>query len=67
MGLFDILKASKEFDNAFNLVMHGGKDYYGDVDVQDSSRNLWCIRVRRTGDRGKYLKIDLKQVAQNKY
>ena len=64
MGIFDIFKDVKdfgtEFDKAFNFVMHDGKDYYGEVDVQDSSGTLWRIRVRRTGDRGRYLKINSK-------
>ncbi|MBW4562624.1 MAG: hypothetical protein KME32_16025 [Mojavia pulchra JT2-VF2] len=64
MGIFDIFKDVKdfgtEFDKAFNFVMHDSKDYYGEVDVQDSSGTLWRIRVRRTGDRGRYLKINSK-------
>ncbi|MBD2199748.1 MULTISPECIES: hypothetical protein [Calothrix] len=64
MGIFDIFKEVKEFgkdfDSVFNEVMHSGKEYFGDVCVQDISGNLWKIRVRHTGDRGRYLKIDSK-------
>ena len=64
MGIFDIFKDAKDFgrdfDNVFNEVMHSGKEYFGEVCVQDSSGNLWKIRIRHTGDRGRYLKIDSK-------
>jgi hypothetical protein len=68
MGIFKIFKEIKDFskdvDTVFNEVMHDGKEYFGEVSVQDSSGNLWYIKVRQTGDRGRYLKIYLKNGSQ---
>jgi hypothetical protein len=62
MGIFDIFKSGKEFardfDNIFNKFLHDGKEYFGEVLIQDNAGYLWKIRVRWTGDRGRYLKLD---------
>lgn len=61
MNFFEIYKIGKEitfiFDNICNELMHDGKRYLGEVIVQDSSGCLCEIKVRWTGDRGRYLKI----------
>lgn len=41
-------------------IAHGGKDRVGEVLIRDSSYCLWKIKVRITGNRGRYLKIKSK-------
>lgn len=38
-------------------VVHNGKEYLGEVFIQDSSGRLWKVKVRYTGHRQRYLKI----------
>ncbi|MBH8551694.1 hypothetical protein I8751_04745 [Nostocaceae cyanobacterium CENA357] len=59
--LFDFYKLAKEValdtHALLNRVRHDGKDYLGEVFVQDSYGCLWKIKVRYTGNRKRYLKI----------
>lgn len=37
-------------------IVHGGKNSYGEVKVKDKQNRLWKIKIRKTGNRGRYLK-----------
>lgn len=57
MGLYKLGKGTTEL---WNEIWHGGKDYLGEAKIQDSSGRLWEVKVRYTGNRGRYLKIKSK-------
>lgn len=69
-NIFDLYKGTKEIGNGvdklFNEIFHDGKDYLGEVFVQDNNGRLWEIKVRYTGDRGRYLKIKSKSSGSKK-
>lgn len=44
----------------FDNIVHAGKDRVGEVLIRDSSYRLWEVKVRVTGKRGRYLKINSK-------
>jgi hypothetical protein len=46
---------------------HDGKEKYGSVTIDDGNGGTWKIRVRWTGNRGNYLKIDSKDNHAIKY
>ncbi|MEH2330878.1 hypothetical protein [Nostoc sp.] len=53
LGKEIVQDASKLFDNT----RHSGKHYLGETVLCDSYNREWKIKVRRTGNRGRYLKI----------
>lgn len=69
-SIFGLYKGAKELSNGvdkfFNGIFHDGKDYLGEVFVQDNKGRLCEIKIRCTGDRGRYLKIISKSGSSKK-
>jgi hypothetical protein len=69
-NILGFYKNSKDLGNGvdklFNEIFHNGKDYFGEVFVQDNNGRLWEIKIRHTGDRGRYLKIKSKSNGSKK-
>lgn len=64
--IVQLYKLSKDAAGLWNEIWHGGKDYLGETKIQDSSGCLWEIKVRYTGNRGRYLKIKSKSDSNQK-
>jgi hypothetical protein len=56
-------KVGSQVKNIYDLVSQGGKDKVGSVLMRDSNGNLWEVKVRATGKRGRYIKITSKPKA----
>lgn len=59
-NLIAVYTVGKEGPKLWNEIHHGGKDDVGSVFMDDSSMSLWEVKVRITGNRGRYLKIKSK-------
>jgi hypothetical protein len=69
MNASDILTAYKLAEGAtkvWNEIWHGGKDFLGEVNIQDSSGCFWEVKIRNTGHRGRYLKLKSKSGSKGK-
>jgi hypothetical protein len=58
--LVTLYKLGNDASKLWNQIWHGGKDCLGELKIQDSSGCLWEIKVRYTGYRGRYLKLQSK-------
>jgi hypothetical protein len=64
--LITLYKLGNDASKLWNEIWYGGKDYLGELKIQDSSGCLWEIKVRYTGYRGRYLKLKYKSNDQRK-
>lgn len=48
---------AQDASKLFDYTRHSGKHYLGETVLCDSSNRKWKVKVRRTGNRGRYLKI----------
>lgn len=61
-----LYKLAKGSEAIWNELCHGGKEDLGEANIQDSSSCLWEVKVRKTGYRGRYLKIKSKTGSSRK-
>lgn len=61
-----LYKLAKGTADVWNELRHGGKEDLGNANIQDSSGCLWEVKVRTTGNRGRYLKIKSKTGSSRK-
>jgi hypothetical protein len=59
--ILDLYKLGKEIaqdaNKLFDNVRHNGQHDLGETVLRDSRNREWKVKVRRTGNRGRYLKI----------
>lgn len=55
----DINLLAKALKGLKELVLHRGKQNFGQVTVRDDSFQVWEVSIRKTGDRGRYLRFEL--------
>ncbi len=64
--LYKLAKVALKAHTVLEDVVYNGKEYLGEVFIQDSYGCLWKVKVRYTGNRKRYLKISSQSSASRK-
>jgi len=61
-----ITYASHAAEGIYNDLVHSGKEDLGKFYLQDSNYRTWKVKVRTTGNRGRYLKVKCKTLGMKR-
>lgn len=64
MNPLDLYRDGKQIiqigSTIIDKIQHNGKDYVGEFSIRDNKYIEWKVKVRQTGNRGRYLKFESK-------